>query len=391
MRPGNRAERIVVVGASVAGVTTADALRRHGYTGTLTLIGAEPHAAYNRPALSKGILTGTDTYEDIVLPPLSTVADQRLGARAVGLDVERREVLLADGDRVAYDKLAITTGARARRLAEFGVADPGVRETAFRDLDDARLLSQRLGSRPHVVIVGAGILGMELASACVHRGATVTVVDQQPPLRRRLGPYLAGLITEAATAQGVRFAHHPGGVHLRGSGTPVAELGDGRRFEGDLVLSAVGCAPNLDWLDGTGLLTRGELRIDDRCRAGENIVAAGDVAAFPVGAGHRRTPWWNSALEQARTAAIALLDGDAAPKLTPSPMFWTEQFGLSIRVCGPLPVAGEPAIVDGQSVSSGLLLRWPGENGEATAAAVNKRIPITRLRALTGPRQEVKQ
>ncbi|WP_228000477.1 NAD(P)/FAD-dependent oxidoreductase [Nocardia australiensis] len=377
-------ERIVVVGASLAGSMMVDTLRQHGYTGQLTLIGAEPRTAYNRPALSKGILTGSDQPDAIALPPLSCEVDQRLGTEATGLDLDRREVLLADGDRISYDKIAITTGARARRLADLGAADDGVVETTFRDLDDALSLARLLAKRPRVVIVGAGILGMELASACAAQNARVTVVDQQPPLRGQLGPYLADLLTDAAARLGVEFAHHPGGVRLRGtSGPPVAELGDGRRFEGDLVLSAVGCTPNVEWLGSCDLPIRGGILVDERCRVGPRIVAAGDVAAFPSTAGHRRTPLWNSALEQARTAAQSLLQGDTAAPLTPSPYFWTEQFGIILRACGTLPVAGEPTVVEKEGDQ--FLLTWP----EGTAATINKRIPIKRLRALAAARGEV--
>ncbi|QJY49931.1 NAD(P)/FAD-dependent oxidoreductase [Pseudonocardia broussonetiae] len=386
MGPARPTERIVVVGASLAGVTLADAVRRQGFTGSLTLVGAEPRAAYNRPALSKGVLDGTATDADITLPPLTCDVDEIVGTAAAGLDVDRREVVLEDGRRIPYDRLAVTTGARARRLADLGAADPGVHETVFRDLDDARHLAAALRGRPKVVIVGAGILGMELASVCAASGAAVVVVDRQPPLLAQLGRYLSDLLADAASAHGVELVHDPAGVRLRGTGTPVVELAGGGRIEGDLVLSAVGCAPNVGWLARTGLLTDGGLRVDARCRAAPGVVAAGDVAAFPVpGGGHRRTPSWNSALEQGRAAARTLVDGDDAPALVPSPYFWTEQFGLTVRICGELPARGTPALLRGGPPSDGALLRWSDAGGGATAAAVNTRMPIARLRALTRP------
>jgi len=379
-------DHVVVVGASLAGTTFVDTLRRRGFGGRVTLVGAEPHAAYNRPALSKGVLAGTDDLADITLPPLSCEVDERIGTAAVALDQDRREIVLAGGDRIGYDRLAITTGARARRLADLGAADPGVDETTFRHLGDALALDRLLTARPHVLVVGAGILGMELASACLDRGSTVTLVDRQPPLHAQLGPYLADLLGAAAERRGARIAHDPGGVRLRATadGTPIAELADGRRFGGDLVLSAVGCLPEVEWLRSSGLSVEGGIAVDTRCRVSTTVVAAGDVAAFPTARGPRRTPLWNAALEQARTAAAALLDGDAAAPLVPDPLFWTEQFGLKVRVSGPMPAAGEPTVVEGDSpVDGGLLVGWPGEPG--SAAAVNRRIPITRLRALARP------
>lgn len=274
----DRLRHVAVVGASLAGTVVADTLRRSGFDGRISLIGAESTAAYSRPALSKGILTGAENPGAILLHPLGPDIDQGLGTRVVSVDLDARRLVLDDGDELAFDGLAITTGARARRLADLGAAEPGTQETTFRDMDDALWLAGELRRAPRVVIVGAGILGMELASACVDRGAEVTLIDRQPPLRAQLGEFLADLAVAAARQRGVRFVCHPS-VRIRGAETPVVELGDGRRFEGDVVLSAVGCTPEVEWLAGTPLATRGGVRVDSRGRARENVVAAGDVAA----------------------------------------------------------------------------------------------------------------
>lgn len=384
---GSGLREIIVVGACAAGTTAADTLRQGGFEGRLTLIGAETVPAYHRPALSKGVLTGAEQLEGIYLHPLGRAADQRLGTPAASLDLGRRAVVLADGERVPFDGLVIATGARARRLAEFGASDPNVPETTFRDIGDARELAGRLARRQEVVIVGGGILGMELASACADRGSQVTVLDQRPPLEAQLGPALAGILVTAALEHGVGIVTHPGGVRLRGTTSPVAELTDGRRFAGDLVLSAVGCAPNTAWLAGSGLPVERGVVVDDRGRVSDRIVAAGDVAAFPSTAfpstaGHRRTPLWNSALEQARTAALALLLGDSAPPLRPTGYFWTEQFGVTIRACGRLPATGDPVVLDASPESGELLLQWSDDHGPVASAAVNKRVPLGKLRAL---------
>ncbi|MDI9939214.1 FAD-dependent oxidoreductase [Rhodococcus sp. IEGM 1351] len=370
-----------MVGASLTGTLVADTLRSNGYDGRITLLGAESTPAYNRPALSKGILAGTETPGDILLAPLSSDIDQRLNTRVLTADLETRRLVLDTGEHLPFDGLAITTGARARRLADLGAAKPGSRETTFRDLDDAMDLARTLQARCVIVIVGGGILGMELASACVDRGAEVTVIDRQPPLLGQLGNYLSDIVTAAARRRGVRFVRHPS-VRLRGSHSPIVELGDGRRYDGDIILSAVGCTPNVEWLAGTALPTTGGLHVDNRGRVRENIVAAGDVAAFPIEGQHRRSPIWNSALEQARTAAAALLHGEQAPPLTPTHYFWTEQFGLTIKICGRLPVTGSPDILDGTPEASELLLQWRDGHCATTAATVNMRIPIGKLRAL---------
>ena len=380
--PADALRHVAVVGASLAGTVLADALRRNGFDGRITLIGGEASPAYSRPALSKGVLTGKEQLDDILLHPLGSDVEQRLGTHVVSVDLDARRLVLDDGDEIAFDGLAITTGARARRLADLGAAEPGARETTFRDILDARRLSGELDRARRVVIVGAGILGMELASACVDRGAEVILIDQQPPLRAQLGEFLADLAVAAALERGVRFVQDAS-VRIRGRETPVVELGDGRRFEGDVVISAVGCLPNVEWLAGTHLDTAGGVRVDSRGRAGGNVVAAGDVAAYPSGSGHRRTPLWNSAMEQARTAAAALLRGDEAPPLIPPEYFWTEQFGLAIKACGTLPPAGQPIYLEGGPGASELLLQWRSGDVPTTAVAVNTRVPVKKLRALS--------
>ena len=351
-----------------------------GHAGEIVVVGAEQYGPYSRPALSKGVLTAEEGLDSISLAPLPTDVLQRTGTVATGLDPLRREVRLEDGERIGYDGLVVATGARAATLSDIGSAESGAVETVLRDLDDARHLAVRLRDRPNVVVVGNGILGMEVASACVEAGCEVTVVGRAAPLLRRLGPYLAEVFVDAARRRGVRFAHHGGGVRLRGSGQAgVVDLADGRRFEADLVVTAIGCRPNVEWLRGSGLLPRwpaGGLPVDDRCRVAPSVVAAGDVVAFPGRAGLCRTPLWTSAIEQASAAAAALLHADPAP-LVPRPYFWTEQFGLALKACGALPVSGRP-VVDGDPNDGGAVLRWPC----TAAVSINRRVPIAKLRAM---------
>ena len=215
--------------------------------------------------------------------------------------------------------------------------------------------------------------------AVVHAGSPLLIVAGAGSGKTRVLTHrIAWLLAE----RGVRFVQDAS-VRIRGRETPVVELGDGRRFEGDVVISAVGCLPNVEWLAGTPLDTAGGVRVDSRGRAGGNVVAAGDVAAYPSGSGHRRTPLWNSAMEQARTAAAALLRGDEAPPLIPPEYFWTEQFGLAIKACGTLPPAGQPIYLEGGPGASELLLQWRSGDVPTTAVAVNTRVPVKKLRALS--------
>ncbi|MDX2936160.1 NAD(P)/FAD-dependent oxidoreductase [Streptomyces ipomoeae] len=370
------AGRAVVVGGSLAGATAVDELRAQGWDGSITLVGDEPHPAYARPPLSKGVLKGTEAADSVPLPTTGE-ADVLLGTTATGLDLDARRVRVTDGNSrgydLPYDKLVIATGARARTLGH-----PG--ERVLRTLDDALRLHTELTRASSLLVLGGGFLGMEIASAATELGVSVTVVDVRQPLVGSLGSYLAGLFGEAARERRVRMVVAPDGV------TPMpygARLADGTRLETDLVVTAVGCLPNTEWLTGSGLTLLDGVVVDERCRAGSpDVVAVGDVAAFPTGDGRfRRTPHWDSAVAQARAGVAALLRGDEAEAHVLRPYFWTEAFGLAVKLAGTLPAVGQPVVLKGSPAEHSALLRWDRPGGQV-AAALNHRIPVARLRAL---------
>ena len=364
--------RIVIVGNGIAGVTAADTLRAGGFTGELTVVGAERHAAYSRPALSKALLR--DELSAHELPAPGHGATELLGVSAVSLDPEQRRVALSDGRRLAYDGLVIASGARPRTLGG------GERERCVRTIEDALALRSALAESPSVVVIGGGPLGMEVASGCLEHGCEVTLVSEGQPLVAVLGEHLAGVLTDTATTQGLKVVT-TGAAGVTDAGDVVqVQLRDGAVLEAGLVVSAIGDVPNTEWLADSGLLVDGVLAVDSRGRVGgrSDVVAAGDVAAFPTAYGLRRVPLWTSAIDQSKVAATTLLQGEEAPELTFSPYFWTEGFGLTVKACGWLPVVGEPEVVDGEPHSG--LLRWRHEDGSGTAVAVNYRIPIPRLR-----------
>lgn len=350
--------RIVVAGNGIAGLTAADALRAGGFDGELTIVGAEPMPAYSRPALSKALLREAGDLTAHQLPDADHGATEILGRSTAALDAKRRVIVLDDGNELPYDGLVVATGSRARRL--------GGTEHVLRTLDDARVLRERLASQPDVVVVGGGPLGMEIASGALEAGCRVTMVTNARPLRRHLGSRLSSVLTDAALAQGLNIVE---AGNARTTGDRV-ELPDGSLLEAGLVVAAVGDLPNTEWMGVSGALD-----VDAQGRYRPGIVAAGDVAAF-VGV---RSPLWHSAIDQARRAAAALLGVDVAEP-APAPYFWTEQFGLTVRVVGRLPVDGEPELIDGEG-----LMRWGHSDGTGTAVAVNYRIPIPRLRRLCEP------
>lgn len=368
--------RIVVVGNGIAGLTSADSLRAGGFDGEMTIVGAETRAAYSRPALSKALLRNDADLTAHELPAPYHGATEMLGISAVALDPQRRVLALDDGSELGYDGLVIASGSRARRLGT--AAD----ELVLRTLDDALALRARIASRPDVVVVGGGPLGMEVASGALAAGCHVTLVTQQRPMARHLGSHLSAMITAAAVARGLTIVVSPDAHVVERGGRSVVALADDSVVEGEMLLTAVGDIPNTEWLGGSGPRGGGALAVDSRGRLRPEIVAVGDVAAMPTAFGHARSPIWQSAIEQARIAAGALLHGDAAPEFQARPYFWTEQFELNIRVAGRTPLVGEPELIDGGGPAGPSLMRWRHDDGTATVVSVNYRIPIPRLRRL---------
>lgn len=371
--------RVVIAGGSIAAVTAAQALRAQGFEGETTLLSDEIHAPYSRVPLSKSVLSGKETLDSVALPALGDDVTIRLGARAAHLRPEHRRVVLAGGEEMPYDGLVIATGARARRLAAPGQTG----EHVVRTRDDATALGNRIGAADSVLVVGGGFLGMEVASTCAELGLTVTVVDRDPPLRRLLGAWLADLVVEAARERGVRFVQAPDGVELVGHPEITGVACGDRQLDADVVVSAVGDLPNTEWLADSGLPLDTGLVVDPRCSVTPHIVAAGDVTVTrPDGGAARRSPHWTSAVLQGQAAARTLLHGEAAFTPPPDPYYWTEQFGLDIKISGEIPAGTAPTVVAGDPEQRSALLQWHHQDRPVAAASVNHRIPIVKLKKL---------
>lgn len=375
-------ERVVVVGGGIAGLTAAHALRDEGFAGELTLIGEEPTPTYSRPVLSKAALVAAEVGGHELSEPTHGGSELR-GRRATGVRVDDKAVQLDDGTELPFDGLVIATGAGVRKLTDSPY------ELALRTVADAEAVHARLAAKPSVVVVGSGPLAMELASGAVERGCVVTVVCDGVPMERHLGNHLAALLAEAAVAHGVRLVGSRAVKAEAGPDAARVETSSGEVVTADVLVTAVGDHTHDDWLESSGLLTDGRLLVDTRGRVLDaegtphpDIVAAGDVSWWPSPAGPRRSPLWTSAIDQAGVAARGLVHGDAAHPFEALPYFWTEQFGLHVRVVGPLPVAGAPVVVESDEDSPRALLHWPSNVAVGTAVAVNYRMPIPRLRKL---------
>lgn len=348
--------RIVVVGAGLGGLRAAEQLRAAGFAGEIVIIGDETHLPYNRPPLSKEGLAGDLSHETVAFRRKASVDDVtwRLGETVVSADLAGRTVTLAAGSELAYDGLVATTGVSARRLP---LDAPEQWRHVVRTLDDASRLRSDLVPGCSVVVIGAGFIGCEVAATARMLGCSVDVVDPLPvPLIRPLGVDLGVELQHRHEAQGVHF--HLGHTIARLDGDETGPhrvtLDDGTEIALDVVVEAVGSAPNVAWLAGNGLdLSDGVL-----CDAGlhpigpdgsiPSVVVVGDIARFPnllFDEVPRRVEHWNIPTETAKRAARTLLQGihqapaDELPLFTPMPAFWSDQYEMRLQSFG-LPALG---------------------------------------------------
>ncbi|MEU6573449.1 FAD/NAD(P)-binding oxidoreductase [Streptomyces sp. NPDC046805] len=351
--------RLVVVGASAAGLAVVEEARRRGYDGEVTLVGDEPGLPYDRPPLSKQLLAGEWEPERLLLrskeqwEALNVV--HRPNAAAVGVDTRTRQVRLADGGVCAYDALVIATGARAVHPPSLGAALAGVQ--VLHDLPDALRLRGALARGGRLVVVGAGFVGAEAAAVARGMGVPVTMVDPQVlPMVGVLGEEVAYLLAVRHREAGVDMRLGTGVTEVlaeKGCATGVV-LDDGSTVEASTVLVAVGARPAVDWLAGSGVPLGDRERdgvegvlCDAYGRAAEDVWAAGDVAAWldPATGRHHRGEHRLGATEQGRAVAAALL-GDV-PAGSTLPYFWSDQYDLKLQSYGTTGRGMAFAVVDG--------------------------------------------
>jgi 3-phenylpropionate/trans-cinnamate dioxygenase ferredoxin reductase subunit len=413
-----RLDRIVVVGASLAGLRAAEALRQKEFGGTLTLVGAEPHLPYDRPPLSKEVLKGTwppektSLLRDEGLDPLDL--DLRLGCRALSLDSEARTVTLDDGAHIPFDGLVIATGATPRQLPAAMTAgtdgSPLAGVHTLRTLDDCLQIAQELEAGPRVAVIGAGFIGAEVAASCRQRGLEVTLIE---PMPIPFGPSLGDDVGQAICAE-----HRDQGVELRlGLGLAACqgaqrveriELTDGTQVEADVVIVGIGVRPETTWLENSAVALDDGVLCNTACETSvPGIVAAGDLArwpnllfcpaaesqdptAIPPAAGGpgetMRIEHWSNATEQARHAVETLLaaPGEAQP-FTPVPFVWSDQYDLKIQSAGVLAGADESRVVHG-SLEERKFLKLYARKGRLMGA-----LAFNEPRRLIGYRRQLRQ
>ncbi|MDP9842881.1 NAD(P)/FAD-dependent oxidoreductase [Streptosporangium lutulentum] len=342
---------ILIVGASAAGLSTAEALRRHGYQGRLTLVDAEPHLPYDRPPLSKQVLAGAwepararlRTEEQLA----GLAAEFVRGEAAVALDAARREVTTASGRVLRGEVVVVATGLTSRRLP--GQDGPAGVHT-LRGLDDALTLRAHLIGGTRLVVVGEGVLGAEIAATARGMGLEVTLAGVgQAPLHDQLGATIGAKLGRTHAERGVRLRLGTAVDALTGEGGRVTgvRLEGGEVLPADAVVVAIGSRPAIGWLEGSGLTLGDGVECDSRCRAAEGVYAVGDMASFEhEGLGRRlRLENRTNATEQAQTVAANILGADRP--YTPIPYFWTDQYDVKIQAHGWPSPAAEVTLAEG--------------------------------------------
>lgn len=343
--------RVVIVGASVAGVRTAQALRRRSFVGEIVLIGDDPDLPYDKPPLSKALLAGATAIEDIRLISPAELAGLGIrwhgGIAAQELDPASNEVRLADGSVLSYDHVVVATGARARP-SPWG-QPAGVH--TLRSAPDCAALVSDLGGAHDVVVVGAGFIGSEVAATCVQRGLHVTMVDPVAlPMARIVGAEVAALLAGLHEPHGVTMRLGTGvrGMTADGNRLTVA-LDDGSELSTDVAVVGIGAVPNVEWLAGSGLVIDDGVVCDQFCRAAgqANVWAAGDLARWwhPRAGLHRRVEHWTHACEQAAAVAYNITRPGELCAYDPVDYVWSDQYDWRIQLAGRTGEGCVPRIV----------------------------------------------
>jgi 3-phenylpropionate/trans-cinnamate dioxygenase ferredoxin reductase subunit len=384
-------QTIAVVGASLAGLRGAEALRRHGFAGRLVLVGAEPHRPYDRPPLSKEVLRGQREAEQIALAKPEAFAalelDLRLPARARTLDAAARTLTLEGGERICFDGCLIATGARPRRLRGTPEID-GIH--VLRSLDDSLALRAELERGPRVAVVGAGFIGAEVAASCRQRGLAVTLIDVLPlPLANALGPEVGRVVAAVHADHGVTLRLGVPVSGFEGAGrVGRVRLADGSAVEADVVVVGIGVVPETDWLAGSGLAIDDGIVCDERCAtSAPGVVAAGDVSRWRSRLFGRslRIEHWTNAVEQANASARTLLEGAGAPPYDPVPFVWSDQYDRKLQAAG-LPTPDCEVRVLHESPEERRFLNLYGSKGRLVGA-----VAMNRVRPLMAARRMIQE
>ena len=359
---------VVIVGGSLAGLRSAEGLRKAGYAGPIKVIGNEPYLPYNRPPLSKELLSGTGEIDEIYFPIKESVSDVEwvLGLAATSLDIEEQKVTDLSGTSHPYKALVIATGLRPKPLPVDANGIEGIH--VLRTFDDAVALRKQLLPGVKVLILGAGFIGCEVAATAVKAGCQVKVVSRtHEPMQEALGKTLGREVKRRHELMGVEFVKGASVFGLIGDGhVERVILDSGVIYDADLVVVAIGSLPNTEWLEGSGIDISNGVLVDGGLRAissdgtvVENIFAVGDVARYvnPLfDQVPRRVEHWNLPTETGKRAGLVLgkyLNGESIAEMltepfAPLPSFWSDQYDMHILAFGMTYLADRSEMVAGE-------------------------------------------
>jgi 3-phenylpropionate/trans-cinnamate dioxygenase ferredoxin reductase subunit len=388
----------VIVGASLAGINAARTLRLQGHAGSIIVVDADSERPYDRPPLSKQMLTGEWEPEKILLPAGKEDLDLefRLGVRAKAVDLSARQITLEGVDgtvaNTAFDSLVIASGASARRLPDSaGIAGVHV----VRTLADSLSLRAELDAGPsRVVVIGAGFIGAEVASSCRKRGIEVTLVEAMPlPLERILGAEMGRVCAQVHIENGVDLRLGTGVLQLETETVDGVEkvvgvaLTDGTSVATEVVVVGIGVTLNVDWLEGSGLTLDDGVVCDNTLLAAPGVVAAGDIARYPSARFGRmlRVEHWETAIAGGEAAARRLLaeaNGETPAVFDPIPWFWSDQYDRKIQLAG-RPIPTDTCVVVHGSTDEFRFVALYGDGDRLTGVlGMNRPRHVVQLRAL---------
>ena len=392
--------RVLIVGASMGGLRTAESLRRSGFDGEITIVGAEKHLPYNRPPLSKALLA-EDKELDSVAFKINTEelkADFILGNPAQSVDIENKEATLSSNEKLSYDFLVAATGLRSRKMDFQNLVESG--RFSLRTYDDAKRIRSAVAPGKHVVILGAGFIGLELAATLRKLGCSVDVVAMETtPLAPIIGELFGKEIQKRHEAKGVHFHMNNSVKDLIGDSFVTGViLGDGKSLECDIFIEAVGSLPNTEWLEGSvldksnGVLTDKTLRaVNSDGRVIESFFAVGDIARFPYVNQQlpaRRIEHWNIPIEGGKRVGREIAnaanpgsvsDFNPTEQFNPLPSFWSDQYEMSILSYGEPKIADEVELIKG-SLDGDFIFSYRRQGALVGAAGIGLRQELNKLR-----------
>jgi 3-phenylpropionate/trans-cinnamate dioxygenase ferredoxin reductase subunit len=363
----------VIAGAGLAGAKAAETLRAEGFTGRIALIGAEPEIPYERPPLSKGLLLGTTDRTDAYVHDADWYPGQdidlRTGTTVAAIDREKHRVRLSDGDDLEYDKLLLATGATPRPLGVPGATPENV--LYLRTLADSDRIAAVAHPGAHLVVIGSGWIGMEIAAAARSRGAEVTVVTPAAlPLQKVLGDRMAEVFADLHRSHGVTFRF---GASVRSVHDGEVTLTDGDTLRADAILAAIGVTPNTGLADQARLGVADGVQVSARLQTDDpDIFAAGDLASIdhPLLGARIRVEHWATALHTGPLAAKAMLGQEV--RWEQLPYFFTDQYDLGMEYAGWVPPGAQPeVVVRGDGAGREFIAFWLVEGRVAAGMNVN--------------------